>query len=175
MTQRKPLPNRSFLEHLFVLDADNGKLIRRVTRAPNAQAGDVVGTVDGRGYLHVNIQGSFYRVHRIIFFMHYGYDPDSHIDHRDCDKLNNRPENLRPASDQQNAGNVLRMYAHNTSGVRGVSWNTRSRKWHAQIKLFGKQTYLGRFDTKEEAAAVYAEAAKKHFREFARVPTNERV
>lgn len=169
MADKKDLPPLDLLEHLFELDEKTGVLRRRVTRAPNARAGDVVGSLDGRGYLHVNISGRFYRVHRIVFYMYYGYDPKTHLDHIDCDKLNNRPENLRPATDQQNAGNVPRMYAHNTSGFRGVSRNSRSGKWHAQIKIFGKQTYLGRFNTPEEAAEAYRAAAKKHFAEFARI------
>jgi hypothetical protein len=170
MVDRKPLPPEGLLRELFDLDAERGVLIRRVTRAHNAQKGDIVGTIDGRGYLHVGIRGRFVRVHRIVFFLHYGYDPPSHIDHVNCDRLDNRPSNLRPANDQQNAGNVLKLFRSNTSGYRGVSLNSRSQKWHAQIKINGKQTYLGRYDTKEEAAKAYAEAARKHFGEFARVP-----
>ena len=168
MAAKKYIPSLETLRELFVLDVKNGALVRRVTRAPNAVAGDIVGSRDSKGYLHVNILGRFYRVHRLVYFMHYGVDPDCHIDHIDGDRTNNRPENLRPATDQQNAGNVLKMFRHNTSGYRGVSFNTRSQKWHAQIKVFGKQTYLGRFDTPEEAAAAYAEAAEKHFGQFAR-------
>lgn len=170
MAAKKDLPSLEFLHELFELDVEQGVLRRRITRAPNAQAGDAVGSVDSKGYLHVNITGRFYRVHRLIFYMHYGYDPETHIDHIDCDRRNNRPENLRPATDQQNAGNVPRMYAHNTSGFRGVSLNSRSQKWHAQIKIYGKQTYLGRYDTPEEAAAAYDAAARKHFGEFKRTP-----
>lgn len=169
MAARRPLPDEKILRHLFEADADRGVLIRKVTRAPNARAGALVGSVDGRGYLHVTIGKSIYRVHRIIFFLHYGYDPDTHIDHIDGDRLNNRPSNLRPATDQQNAGNVLRSFRHNTSGFRGVSRNSKTGKWHAQIKLFGKQTYLGRFDTPEEAARCYDAAARKHFGAFARL------
>lgn len=167
MNERKPLPALSHLNWLFELDAERGVLIRRVTRGPRAPAGTVVGTVDGKGYLHVNISGAFVRVHRIIFLMHYGWEPDG-IDHKDTDKLNNRPCNLRPASDQQNAGNI-NPPAHNTSGIKGVSLNSKSGFWHAQIKINGKQTYLGRRATKEEAAVLYAEAARKHFGAYARV------
>lgn len=169
MNTRNPLPPLDFLNTLFVLDVGNGVLVRRVTRAPNAQAGDVVGTLDGKGYLHVNILGKFYRLHRIIFYMHNGYEPEFGVDHRDQDRLNNRPGNLRPATDQQNAGNVKR-FKHNTSGYRGVSLNSRTGMWHAQIKLWGKQTYLGRYATLEEAAGVYNRAAQEHFGEYAAVP-----
>lgn len=161
MNKRNKLPPLKLLNMLFRVDARRGLLIRKVTRAPNALKGDVVGTVDGKGYLHTNLLGVFYRVHRIIFFMHYGYEPDG-IDHRDQDRLNNRPKNLRPANDKQNAGNV-RHHRHNTSGFRGVSKNTGSGFWHAQIKINGKQTYLGRSRSKHKAAELYRRAAKKHF------------
>ena len=168
MIKRNPLPSLETLNRLFRLDAERGVLVRRITRAPNALAGAVVGTIDGKGYLHVNIENAFYRVHRIVFYMHYGYDPDIGLDHVDGDRRNNRPENLRPATVHENAGNYARLPRNNKSGYRGVSLNTRSGKWHAQIKIYGKQTYLGRYDTPEEAADVYAEAANKHFGKFAR-------
>ena len=160
--------DETLARHLFRVDAENGLLIRRVTRAHNALAGDAVGSLEKRGYLHVNVLGRFWLVHRVIFLLHYGWQP-YRIDHKDTDKLNNRPDNLRPTTDHLNVGNVA-MFAHNTSGYRGVSLNARSGLWVAQIKIAGKQTYLGRYTTPEEAARVYAEAAKAHFGDHARVP-----
>lgn len=49
--------------------------------------------------------------------------------------------------------------ASNTSGIRGVCWDKSRGKWIASICVAGKQRNLGRFDSKEEAAAVYNEAA----------------
>jgi len=161
MNKRNKLPPLKLLNALFRVDARRGLLIRKVTRAPNAVKGAVVGTIDGKGYLHTNLLGKFYRVHRIMFFMHYGYEPEG-IDHRDQDRQNNRPKNMRPADDQQNQGNV-RHYKHNRSGFRGVSRNSKSGFWHAQIKINGKQTYLGRASTPVAAAKLYRKAARKHF------------
>jgi hypothetical protein len=96
---------------------------------------------------------------------HHGYLP-AEIDHRNRDKVDNRIENLRPATSSQNKGNIG-LLRTNRSGYRGVSLNSRSGKWHAQIKINGKQTYLGRFDTPEQAALRYNEAARQHFGEFA--------
>jgi hypothetical protein len=167
MAAKKCLPSLDTLNTLFVLDAEQGVLRRRVTRAPNAKVGDIVGTIDGKGYLHVVISGRFYRVHRIIYYMYYGGDPSSHLDHINCDRRDNRPENLRPATDQQNAGNT-RLPSHNTSGYKGVYRHSRGRKWCAQIKRAGVTTYLGWFDTAREAAEAYKKAAKEHFGEYAR-------
>jgi hypothetical protein len=48
--------------------------------------------------------------------------------------------------------------ANNKSGFKGVSFQSRTGKWVAQIKL-GKQTALGRFHTPEDAARAYDKAA----------------
>jgi hypothetical protein len=46
-----------------------------------------------------------------------------------------------------------------SSKFKGVSWNSGYRKWKAQIKIDGKQKYLGSFDSEEAAARKYDEAA----------------
>ena len=50
--------------------------------------------------------------------------------------------------------------AHNSSGVTGVSWNKRSRKWEAVLKCKGVRYYLGRYDSMDAARAVRAEAER---------------
>jgi len=52
---------------------------------------------------------------------------------------------------------------NNTSGFKGVSWNTQRGRWVAQIKTPERHIWLGYFLTKEDAAAVYDEAAKRFF------------
>ena len=42
-------------------------------------------------------------------------------------------------------------------------------KWRAQIVVNGKSKNLGRFKTREEAMAAYANAAEKAWGEFAKV------
>lgn len=43
------------------------------------------------------------------------------------------------------------IYKNNKSGVRGVSFETRSQRWRAYIQVDKKRNYLGYFQTKEEA------------------------
>lgn len=52
----------------------------------------------------------------------------------------------------------------NTSGVKGVSYVERLKKYRAYINLGGKQKYLGVYDTLEEAATAREEAEEKYFK-----------
>lgn len=168
--------SHSYLASLFIYDPVSGVVARRVGvqgRGDKCKAGMTVGSVDGKGYLHVMVQGKFIRLHQLIFFLMCEYVPPL-IDHRDGNRLNNRWENLRSANKLQNAGNC-KVHSHNASGLRGVSKNSGSGKWHAQIKLNGKQTYLGRFDTPEDAARRYDAAAIVHFGAFARTNYAQRI
>ena len=100
--------------------------------------------------------------------MHYGYDPVIGLDHENCNRTDNRPTNLRVATSTQNAGNMPPP-VNNKSGYKGVSWQQRAGKWQAHIKVAKRTTYLGLYDTPEDAARAYASAAHNHFGEFAQV------
>lgn len=89
------------------------------------------------------------------------------VDHIDGDGLNNRRENLRPATSSQNNRNAKRR-SDNTSGFKGVTWRRRERKWAAQIRVDGKNMYLGHFDSPEAAHAAYCKASAELHGEFGR-------
>lgn len=100
------------------------------------------------------------RMHRQIM----GY-PKSEIDHCDRNKLNNQKSNLRLCTRSQNMANG-NIRSNNTSGYRGVS--KFRDKWQAGIKKNYKKVCLGHsFNTPEEAAMAYDNAAIKLFGEFA--------
>lgn len=54
----------------------------------------------------------------------------------------------------------------NTSGVTGVWWDGKRRRWCAEIMFKKKKYFLGRYAKKEDAIAVRKEAEKKLFGEF---------
>jgi hypothetical protein len=88
------------------------------------------------------------------------------VDHIDRNKLNNRDENLRICTKQQNLINRT-MSRSNTSGVVGVEWREKYKIWTAQIGYCNERIYLGCSKDKEEAIRLRKEAERKYFGEFA--------
>jgi hypothetical protein len=83
-----------------------------------------------------------------------------HVDHINGNSLDNRRDNLRLVTPQQNAMN-RGPQINNTSGYKGVSWNKRSKKWQVSVRYKCEQTgkyknkHIGLYDDKEEAARAY--------------------
>jgi hypothetical protein len=103
-----------------------------------------------------------FRMHREIMNTPKGMDTD----HINGDRLDNRRENLRICTRSENLRNS-RKRPGNSSDYKGVSFFKPTQSWRSYINFEGKQHSLGYYNTPEEAAIRYNEAAKKHFGEFA--------
>lgn len=122
------------------------------------------------------IFGSRYPIHRLAYCVYNNViinDKDI-IDHRDTNKRNNSPDNLRLATVTENNINAIKRKGR-SSKYKGVSWQKAYKKWVVQIKVNKKGIFLGRFDTEEEAARVYNEAALKYHKEFANLNVIEEL
>lgn len=93
--------------------------------------------------------------------------PDVDTDHRNGDRLDNRRENLRPATVAQNGANRRTNRGPKTSRFKGVR-RGRADRWRAHIGVGGRVIQLGTFATEEDAARAYDDAARQHFGEYAR-------
>jgi hypothetical protein len=130
----------------------------------NCPAGSLCKT---HGYVAIGFEGVIYKAHVLAWVIVKGRWPKKEMDHRNRKRADNRWKNLREATRGQNQRNKP-CYKNNTSGMKGVHFHPMTGRWTADISLDKRPIYLGIFDTPKEAAAVYAQAARKYHREFAR-------
>jgi hypothetical protein len=126
------------------------------------------GCASASGYRQIWFQGRQHMEHRVAWFLHYGEWPKEQVDHINGVRSDNRIANLRGATPSQNLRNRPRP-RNNTSGHKGVSWNTGRQAWLATIRYEGTNKNLGYFAAREDAAAAYNRAALKYHGEFARI------
>lgn len=96
-------------------------------------------------------------------------------DHNNHNGLDNRKQNIRICTSQQNHQNQKAMIG--TSKFKGVSWQQGriykgkqyKGKWHAQICYNYKGIFLGSFDNEIDAAKAYDKKAKELFGRFAKL------
>jgi HNH endonuclease/AP2 domain len=102
------------------------------------------------------------KMHRMVMLP----EPGQEIDHINGDKLDNRRANLRVCTRAENNRNRS-IHRNNQSGLKGVFWHSRDRRWRAKIQVDGQRLHLGNFADKADAARAYDIAATEHFGEFA--------
>jgi hypothetical protein len=147
----RPLPEQADLLSRFSYDPETGE----VTRAD----GSKVGWDRGNGYLCARFDGSIYMLHRLIWKMVHGVDPEC-VDHLNGNARDNRLANLRSVSLSDNNRNQ-RLNCRNKSGHAGVAQSGPGR-WHASISIAGKLEHLGNFPTYDEAVAARKKAEARN-------------
>lgn len=60
-------------------------------------------------------------------------------------------------------------YKNNKSGIKGVTYEEKRKKWRAEIRVNYKLIFLGRFNTFEEAVEIRKQAEQKYFGKFLKV------
>jgi len=109
--------------------------------------------VDGRGY----VRDRSIKIHQFIL----GIKKGKEIDHINGDILDNRIENLRYVTHQQN---MFNMKPSTKRPYRGVSWDKTRGKWKSEIMKDGKAKYLGRYELLNDAIESRKRAEKIYFR-----------
>lgn len=158
------------LRHLFDYNPETGvftRLFATFGKGGKKPVGSVAGFAAPDGRFYIDIKGRRYSAHRLAWLYMTGEWPVE-VDHKNRDPLDNRWANLREATRSQNNANTG-LKRHNTSGFKGVDWHKARGLWRAQICVNKQRMTLGHFETPEQAAEVYASAARQHFGEFASV------
>lgn len=104
---------------------------------------DGIKTIYVRTYLWENSIETMVYLHHLIA----GKERGLVVDHINRDTLDNKRSNLRVVS--QRINNLNRIPRILSGGLGAVK--VKSGKWRSQLKVNDKQTYLGLFNTKEEA------------------------
>lgn len=174
----KPLPPQDFLRECFLYDRDTGTLTRRwrprshfaTTARQNqyngANAEKICSSKDSDGYIQISFDGQLYFAARLIWKMEMNEEPAT-VDHRNNILDDNRWDNLRAASNSQNSQYSRRHKDRRHDLPKGVNPHVCGG-FDARIGYGGKQYYLGKFETPEEAYARYCEEARRLHGEFHR-------
>lgn len=173
----KQLPSIDVLSEIFTYEPDTGILRWKKRYGDNpgiaifngTHAGKPAGSHHQGGYLQVSFTCDGVKlkalVHRICFFMHYGFEASA-VDHINSDRKDNRAENLREATSGENQCN--RSVAVAKSRLKGVYTHHCTGKFFSQITKHKKTLYLGIFEKDVDAAIAYDAAAERLHGEFAR-------
>lgn len=105
---------------------------------------------------------------RTVYYMHRmitGCPDGLMVDHINHDTLDNRKQNLRVCTNQENQFNKKAKVTAKTN-YKGVYFFRRTSRWYAQICLNGKNKHLGYYKTELEAAVAYNNAANRHYGAF---------
>jgi len=86
------------------------------------------------------------------------------VDHKSHDTLDNREANLRMCTLKQNKENLHGSQRNNkTSGIRNVSWCTRTNKWVVQLQHNGLKMHIKYCTDLIEAELIAIEARNKYY------------
>lgn len=176
----KALPSPEVLRQLLRYDPETGKLFwrernagwfsnrkgrseRECKRWNGRWAGiEALAALTTQGYKNGSILGRNYRAHRVIWAMQTEEWPTDEIDHANGKKSDNRWVNLRHVDHFENAHNKG-IPRNNTSGAKGVCFDSRSGKWLAQIRSANRRHHIGYFACFDDAKqAVRAARASLH-------------
>lgn len=110
-------------------------------------------------YVHGKLGNKWPTLHRWIL----NFPPNS-IDHINHNTLNNKRSNLAQVTNAENSQNKVKANRNNNSGVLGVSWHSKNKKWQAYIiRINGKNIYLGIFNDIDHAIKARKQAEETYF------------
>lgn len=161
------------LKQLLHYDPETGVFTWRMRPPGRAGGGGKIvvgaraGGIAGDGYWVIGLGGRRYRAGRLAWFYVHGVWPEGDIDHKNVDHLDDRLDNLRPATRSQNLANKPKS-SRNKTGFKGVSLYPKTGKYVSYASFKGRTVYCGYFDTPEEAHAAFVKKSQELHGEFAR-------
>ncbi len=157
---------------LLDYDANTGILRWRISRG-RSKSGAIAGSVKKNGYIGISINATTLLAHRAIWLYVHGTWPKYQIDHINGNKCDNRISNLRDVLPAINSQNLTKPHKDSKSGILGVCWKSRDKRWIAEINIDKRSHHIGMFRTAQEARDAYLAAkAQLHPGDRRNVMTN---
>lgn len=153
------------LKTLLPYDPDTGNFTRVKSKNQN-KVGSVAGSKEKFGYVSIKMDGKSYRANRLSFLYMTGCFPVGIVDHINGNPSDDRWCNLRDVDYSQNCMNS-RTPKTNKSGVKGVCWDKRDKRWKAQIFVKGIKKHIGNFKDLISAELAVKKYRNEHHGEFA--------
>jgi hypothetical protein len=152
--------NYEISDHGNVRNTKTGRTLKNKIRKDNYSEVGLPILINGKN------KQNFLKIHRLIGLAFID-NPENKkcIDHVDCDRQNNHVSNLRWATHTENQQNSS-IHKNSTSGVKGVSFQKRTKKFKATIMLDGLSIHLGYFENLEDAKAARIKKANDVFGNF---------
>lgn len=125
-------------------------------------------TIVNKKYIHGRVNKKYVRLHRFVL-NYYGNDL---VDHINGNTFDNRRNNLRIVTENQNAMNKSKRKGKSSSQYLGVYFDKKLNKWCALIKINKKNIHLGKFDNEIDAAKTRDIATKQYFKEYGKLNFN---
>ncbi len=150
------------------IDGYKSYAISSFGRVKNVITGIILKTRNDKyGYLRVDLRENAIRkthlLHRLVCCAFINNpNKKQFVDHIDNNPQNNHISNLRFATNKENQQNS-KLSIKNTSGVKGVYFDKRRKKWRAQIKIDGIRIHIGYFDNLEDAKIARINRANQAF------------
>ena len=150
---------RKELKNILHYDKKTGIFTSKVALG-SIKKNQIMGCVNKRGYILIGINKKTYRSHLLAWPYSYGEYP-TRLDHKNHIKTDNRIDNLRKVTQQENCKNQAKP-KNNTSDVVGVHWIEKNKRWRAYISIDKKRKYLGCYasfsdavDARKDAEILY--------------------
>jgi len=164
------LPTQVELQEFYHYDSNSGLVSRK--KIPyyvgGVRIGDKVGNLDRRtGVLTISLNRKAKPLTHLIWCYMTGRYPEKgvYVDHKDRNPLNNRWDNLRAATHQQNCANLTDRKTGKRP-FRGVKERAKTGNFYAECQCKGVRHYGPSRLTAEEAHQDYIELHKRLHGEF---------
>lgn len=160
-------PNKTFLEdghgYIELRDSKYNIVGRAIVDASDlSRCKAYKWCLNTSGYVVARISGKLTYLHRFLL-----NTTAPHVDHIDGNPLNNKRDNIRECTAQQNSFNQ-KICTSNTTGTTGVYFDKRRDMWYAQLALKEGVLSSRNYSNKLDAISWRERMERKYHKEFQR-------